>query len=195
MELKSGGMRQDKMWSFLIVILLGLSPAIGWAQFPFYDIELEPVCADSSGELTTLYSAQLYVLGRNGFDVVYQYYFDAQGNKVTPGGGVTISPGPCWEQVTEDTAQVLTFESAFSIANYTIPGDTYDYVSIVNQGGTTHLITFPGSGGTMRLLPGEAYYFRSHFDEFYRKRMRNPTIVISQGVAGLNNLRVYAEAK
>jgi hypothetical protein len=187
-------MKKDKVWSFLIVIsLIGLSPAIAWAQFPFYDIELEPVCADSSGELTTLYSAQLYVLGRNGFDVVYQYYFDETGNKVVPGGGVTISAGPCWEQVTEDTTSQITFESAFSISDYTIPADTYDYISIVNLGGTTHLITFPG--GQMRMLPGETYFFRSHYDAFYRKRMRNPTIVISQGVAGINNLRVYAEAK
>lgn len=182
------------MWNFLIIAVFGiLSPVTAWAQFPFYDIELEPVCADSAGTQTTLYSAQLYVLGRNGFDVVYQYYFDQAGNKVVPGGGVTITPGGCWEQVAEDTAQVLTFESAFSLADYTIPGDTYDFVSIVNLGGTTQLITLPG--GQLRMLPGEAYYFRSHYDEFYRKRMRNPTIVISQGVAGLNNLRVYAEAK
>ncbi len=189
-------MKKGKLWSFLIVAAFGiLSPAIAWAQFPFYDIELEPVCADSAGTQTTLYSAQLYVLGRNGFDVVYQYYFDQAGNKVVPGGGVTITPGGCWEQVAEDTAQVLTFESAFSIADYTIPGDTYDFVSIVNLGETTHLVTFPASGGTMRLLPGEAYYFRSQYDHFSRKQMRNPTIVISQGVSGVNNLRVYAEQK
>jgi len=164
-------------------------------QFPFYDIELQPVCQDSAGVKTNLVSAQLYILGRNGFDVAYQYYFDESGTKVVPGVGVTLTPGYCSEVITEDTIQLITFESAFSISDYTIPGDTYDEVSIVNLGETTHLITFPASGGTMRLLPGEAYYFHSSYDHFYKKQMRAPTIVISQGVAGVNYLRVYAEQK
>lgn len=189
-----GGMKRGKCSILIVTLFMALGPA-AWAQFPFYDIELQPICQDSAGVQTTLTSAQLYVLGRNGFDVVYQYYFDESGNKVVPGGGVTISPGPCADVISQDTAQLITFESAFSIADYTIPGDTYDFISIVNLGYTTHLITFPASGGTMRLLPGEAYYFRSQYDHYARKQMRNPTITISQGVAGINNLRVYAEQK
>lgn len=163
------------------------------ARAQFYDIELMPVCMDSAGIRTNLASVQLYVMGRNSFDVVYQFYFDESGNKIVPGGGVTIYDSPCADVVTEDTVAAVTFESSFSIAPYTINADTYDIISIVNLGSTTHLVTV--NGGAIRMLPGEAYYFHSTFDEYTRIQTRNPEIVISQGIGGENNLRVYLEPK
>lgn len=163
------------------------------AQFPFYDIELQPVCMDSAGVQTTLTSAQFYVLGRNGFDVWQQFYFQEDGTKVVPGVGVTIYDAPCWEVITQDTAQVLSFESSIPVSAYTIPADTYDVVSIVNLGYDTHTVTV-GNAQVFRMLPGERYIFRSTYDEYSRKVLRNPTIVLAVGTV-LNNLRVYAEAK
>jgi len=178
--------------TLLILLVFGMALATT-ARAQFYDIELMPVCMDSAGVRTNLASVQLYVLGRNSFDVVYQFYFDETGTKVVPGGGVAIYDSPCEDIVTEDTVQVVTFEDPFSISDYTIPADTYDIISIVNLGETTHLLTF--AGGTMRLLPGEAYYFHSTYDEYKQEVTRNPEIVISQGVANINNLRVYMERK
>lgn len=179
-----------KILSLFVFLILATG---AWAQFPFYDLETQTVCQDSAGTRQNLVKVNLYILGRS--DIVSTLYFDVDGSQVVPGGGVTVYDAPCWEVIQEDTVGVLTFESAFSSADYTIQGNTYDEVSIVNLGSTTHLITFQASGGTMRLLPGEAYYFHSSFDEYSRKKMRNPTIVISQGVTGINYLRVYAEAK
>lgn len=183
-------MKSVKNHLLTLLIVGALAPM---ARAQFYDIELQAVCMDSAGVRTNLASAQLYVLGRNGFDVVFQYYFDETGQKIVPGGGVTIYDSPCEEVIGEDTVAVVTFEGSFSISDYTIPEATYDIISIVNLGATTHLVTV--NGGAMRLLPGEAYYFESTFDEYTREQTRNPEIVISQGIAVLNNLRVYLEPK
>lgn len=185
-----GGMKNVRVLYLYLGIMLALASP---ASAQFYDIELMTVCMDSAGVRTNLASAQLYVLGRNGFDVVFQYYFDETGAKVVPGGSVTIYDSPCEDIVTEDTVAVVTFESSFAGGVYTIPEATYDIISIVNAGATTHTIFV--NGGAMRLLPGEAYYFYSTFDEFSREQTRNPEIEISQGVASVNNLRVYLEPK
>lgn len=176
--------------SFLIVInLLGiLSPL--WAQFPFYDIETFPVCYDSAGVRVTLQKVDLYVLGRD--DIAKSLYFDRSGTEVVPADSLLLD-GPCFEAVTDTIALISTFESSFSISNYTINEDTWDVVSIVNLGATTQLVTV--QGGAIRMLPGERYLFTSSFDEQKRLVLRNPEIVISQGIAALNNLRVYMERK
>lgn len=184
-------MKSGKVLRF--VLLIGLLALASTSRAQFYDIEVQTVCMDSAGIRTNLASAQLYVLGRNGFDVVYQYYFTEDGTKVVPGGGVTIYDSPCSDVILEDTVAAVTFEGSFSFAPYTIPAATYDVISIVNLGATTHLVTV--NGGAMRMLPGEAYYFYSTFDEYTREQTRNPEIVISQGIAAINNLRVYLEPK
>ena len=173
----------------IVIILLGVLGPV-WAQFPFYDIETFPVCYDSAGVRVTLQKVDLYVLGRD--DIAKSIYFDRSGNQVVPADSLLLD-GPCFEAVTDTIVLATTFEGSFAFAPYTINEDTWDIVSIVNLGATTHLVTV--QGGAIRMLPGERYLFESSFDEQKRLVLRNPEIVISQGIAGVNNLRVYMERK
>lgn len=185
-------MKKGKKSVILIVIVIGMLgfSANAWAQFPFYDIETFPVCYDSAGVRVTLQKVDLYVLGRD--DIAKSLYFDRSGAEVVPADSLLLD-GTCYEAVTDTIVLATTFESSFAGGDYTINENTWDVISIVNLGVTTQLVTV--QGGAIRMLPGERYLFVSSFDEQKRLVLRNPEIEISQGVAGVNNLRVYMERK
>jgi hypothetical protein len=189
---KFGIMRSGKACVFSIILVAALATTAS-AQFPFYDIELAPVCIDSAGVQTNATSAKLYILGRNGFDVVYQYYFLADGQKIVPDTSATIYDRPCWE-VKRDTASGYVYESAFStLAFDTIPPGLYTAVTIINIGIDTHSIFVGDLGSTYRMKPGEHYKFNAYYDPVARRQVKNPEIFIAQGVVGSNYLRIHLQ--
>ena len=130
--------------SILLLCCLSVYQADG--QQPFYDAELTQVCMDSAGVKTNLYGLNLYVFGRNS--VLPRFFFDSNGNKVVPGGGVTLYDVPCQYLITEREADAISTESSFPPGfGYTIPADTYSSVTVTN-------IAFGSSGpfaATMRI--------------------------------------------
>ena len=164
------------------------------AQFPFYSVETTTVCADSAGVQSTLIGLNLYTMGRT--ETYFLFYIDPQGNKVVPGGSVTIYDSPCWEIIQGAEADAITFENSFPAigGDYTIAANTYSSITIVNTGASNHLVTV--DGGAMRLTPGEHYYFFSEFDPVDRLWKANPEIIIyGTGTIGITNLRVYLQPK
>ncbi|MCB0707424.1 MAG: hypothetical protein KDC34_19040 [Saprospiraceae bacterium] len=177
--------------SILLLCCLSVYQADG--QQPFYDAELTQVCMDSAGVKTNLYGLNLYVFGRNS--VLPRFFFDSNGNKVVPGGGVTLYDVPCQYLITEREADAISTESSFPPGfGYTIPADTYSSVTVTNIGIINHQITVDGS--TIRLVPGEIYYFYSQLDPVTNEWTTNPEIIITDtGVIGDTNLRLYMQPK
>lgn len=171
---------------FICLMVLGGSLA---AQ-PFFDMETFPVCMDSAGVKTNLVSINVYSLGTS--KVLFQSYVDYEGNKVVPGGSVTVYDALCADVVAEDTLTLTTFESSL-VGGYTINAGLYELVTIQNIGYENHDMLVASQA--FRLRPGESYIFRSYLNPFTGMITRNPGIVISPGVLNKNNLRITLENK
>jgi hypothetical protein len=186
-------MKRGKRFLILFGLILALATTAS-AQFPFYDIELTPVClVDTSGSRTDATSAQLYVLGRNGFDVVYQFYFDQAGNKLAlDTTTTTVYASPCYE-VKTDTVGGFVYEGSFAITGDTIPEGLYTAVTINNLGFDTHVIFVGGLGSTYRMQPGESFHFHAYYDPVRQRHIRNPEILIEPGIPAVNKLRIYLQ--
>lgn len=192
MAQKYGIMKRGKRFLILFGLILALATAAR-AQFPFYDIELTPVClVDTSGTQTDATSAQLYVLGRNGFDVVYQFYFDQAGNKLVIDTTVTVHTGHCYE-VKTDTVGGFVYEGSFAVFGDTIPAGLYTAVTINHLGQNTHVIFVGGPGSLYRMQPGETFHFNAYYDPVARRQVKNPEIIITPGIVSENKLRIYLQ--
>ncbi|MEO1715148.1 MAG: hypothetical protein AAFU60_17600 [Bacteroidota bacterium] len=181
-------MKRGKKQIYYITLFALLGLGVPSTAQPFFDMETFPVCYDSVGVKQNLVSVNVYSLGTS--KVLFQSYVNQTGQKVVPGAGTTIYDAPCYEAITEDTLNIVTYESSIPFET-TIAEGLYERVMIQNIGLENQNINVDGL--PIRMRPGEYYSFTSTVNPVTNVITRNPAIVLSVGTLGENNLRVTLE--